>query len=182
MPVVGGYLAYIGYFCIQAGTSLCISESMMGFADWNLLLDTSNLRLALPGLVTGLLLTITSRIASSSVLPLVMVAIPVLFYFIVWMCETPLEEVREMGWIGQTSPAVPISDVFQIIDFSKVRWDLIVDIIPTWFGMVFVVSFASCLDVAAISIDMGQPLDTNRYVLNLERRFLRNLMLTLKTQ
>ena len=29
MPVVGGYLAYIGYFCILAGTSLCISQPMM---------------------------------------------------------------------------------------------------------------------------------------------------------
>lgn len=28
-------------------------------------------------------------------------------------------------------------------------------------GMVFVVSFSSCLDVAAISMDMGQALDTN---------------------
>lgn len=28
-------------------------------------------------------------------------------------------------------------------------------------GMVFVVSFSSCLDVAAISMDMGEALDTN---------------------
>jgi hypothetical protein len=28
-------------------------------------------------------------------------------------------------------------------------------------GMVFVVSFSSCLDVAAIAMDMGEALDTN---------------------
>ncbi len=34
MPVVGGYLAFIGYFCLMAGTALCISESMMDLKDW----------------------------------------------------------------------------------------------------------------------------------------------------
>jgi hypothetical protein len=80
--------------------------------------------------------------------------------------------------------AVPVSDLFHLIDFKRVRWDLIFDILPTWSGMVstvigfarpsihnhsrcvdtqiFVVSFASCLDVAAISLDMGEALDTNR--------------------
>jgi MFS superfamily sulfate permease-like transporter len=49
-----------------------------------------------------------------------------------------------------------------LVNFGQVRWDLIANILPTWVGMVFVVSFASCLDVAAISIDMGEALDTNR--------------------
>ena len=166
MPVVGGYLAYIGYFCILAGTSLCISQPMMNLRDWSLLLDEKNLKLAIPGLITGLVLTLTSRLATSSgTLPLVMVAIPALFYIIISVCGISLEEARGSGWVGETSPTVPMSDLLHIVDFSVVRWDLILEIIPTWFGMVFVVSFASCLDVAAISIDMGQPLDTNRYVL-----------------
>jgi len=33
--------------------------------------------------------------------------------------------------------------------------------VPTWLGMVLVVAFASSLDVAAISMDMGEALDTN---------------------
>ena len=167
MPVVGGYLAYIGYFCILAGTSLCISQPMMDLGDWALLFDKSNLVLAIPGLATGVVLTLISRMATNSgTLPLVMVAIPAAFYVIISLCGVSLEEARESGWVGETSPPVPMSELVHIIDFSIVRWDLIGDIIPTWFGMVFVVSFASCLDVAAISIDMGKPLDTNRYVLN----------------
>jgi Sulfate permease family len=165
MPVVGGYLAFIGYFCVQAGTSLCISKPMMSIVDWNLLLDPQNLLLAGPGLVAGLILTLTSRLATNSgVLPCVMVIIPAVFYIILWVSGTSLEEAREVGWVGETSPSVPISDLLHLIDFGQVRWDLVSDIIATWFGMVFVVSFASCLDVAAISIDMGQPLETNRYV------------------
>jgi hypothetical protein len=166
MPVVGGYLAFIGYFCVQAGTSLCIGKPMMSIVDWDVLFDPHNLLLATPGLLAGLVLTLTSRLATNSgVLPLVMVAIPALFYVILWICGTSLNEARDMGWVGETSPPVPMSDLLKLIDFRQVRWDLILEIIPTWFGMVFVVSFASCLDVAAISIDMGKPLDTNRSVI-----------------
>ncbi|KAL3913920.1 MAG: hypothetical protein SGILL_006302, partial [Bacillariaceae sp.] len=163
MPVVGGYLAFIGYFCVQAGTSLCISKPMMSIVDWSLLMDPKNLLLAGPGLAAGVVLTLTSRLANNSaVLPIVMVLIPALFYIVLYACGSTLEQAREEGWVGETSPSVPISELFHLIDFRQVRWDLISEIIPTWCGMVFVVSFASCLDVAAISIDMGQPLETNR--------------------
>eukprot|EP00978_Attheya_sp_CCMP212_P023724 scaffold73176_cov41-Attheya_sp.AAC.3 len=39
MPVVGGYLAFIGYFCLEAGVALCISEAMVGLQDWAYLLQ-----------------------------------------------------------------------------------------------------------------------------------------------
>ena len=48
---------------------------------------------------------------------------------------------------SDVSPPVPVKDLFLLVDFSLVRWDLIGEILPTWVGMVFVVSFASCLDV-----------------------------------
>jgi hypothetical protein len=32
--------------------------------------------------------------------------------------------------------AVPVDDLFHLIDFKQVRWDLIFDILPTWNGMV----------------------------------------------
>lgn len=161
---LGGYLGFIGYFCVEAGTSLCIGEPMMTIKDWDLLFDRSNLKLAIPGLITGLVLTLTSRLArKSTTLPSVMVAIPALFYIIVWLCGSNIEEVREGGWVGETSPSVSPTELLHLINFKQVRWNLLLDLVPTWLGMVFVVSFASCLDVAAISIDMGKPLDTNRY-------------------
>ena len=71
---------------------------------------------------------------------------------------------------SEVAPPVPVSDLFTLVDYSLVRWDLIRAILPTWMGMVFVVSFGSCLDITAISVDMGssspsslmEPLDTNR--------------------
>jgi MFS superfamily sulfate permease-like transporter len=163
MPVIGGYLAFIGYFCLEAGVALCISETMTEVKDWAYLIDPENLLLAAPGLGVGLILTLISRKATSdAALPLSMVAIPALFFFILFVTGIDMDQARDAGWVGAVAPPVPVGDLFSLVDFSLVRWDLIGDIFPTWIGMVFVVSFASCLDVAAISMDMGEALDTNK--------------------
>lgn len=63
----------------------------------------------------------------------------------------------------EVAPPVPAAELFSLVDFSLVRWDLIVQIFPIWLGMVFVVSFGSCLDITAIFVDMGETtLDINR--------------------
>ena len=163
MPVIGGYLAFIGYFCVQAGVALCISQPLISFFDWKYLFQGFSFILALPGLLAALVLTIVSRVPKSdTLLPLCMVLIPALFYVVLVLGGWTLDDAREAGWVGQVAPPTPIQDVLALVDISLVRWDLIGEILWTWAGMVFVVSFASCLDVAAISMDMGEALDTNR--------------------
>lgn len=160
--VVGGYLAFIGYFCCQAGVALCISKALVTFSDWTYLFNERNLMLAAPGLGAGLILTLASRkISNDAALPLIMVSIPASFYALLYFKGESLETAREEGWVGQVAPSVPVSDLIKLIDFSLIQWGCWVKIVTTWIGMVFVVSFASCLDVAAISIDMGEALDTN---------------------
>ena len=58
-----------------------------------------------------------------------------------------LEEARQDGWVGEEVPPVPVSDLLQLVDFKLVHWNLISNCLGTWIGMVFVVSFASCLDI-----------------------------------
>jgi MFS superfamily sulfate permease-like transporter len=153
----------VGYFCLMAGVGLCVSENMTGFSDWAYLLDPNKLKLAAPGLISGLLLTLIGRfVKNDAALPCIMVLIPGAFYIALLLFNISMEEARESGWIGAVSPSVPVTDLFTLVDISIVRWDCIFDILPTWVGMVFVVSFASCLDVAAISMDMGEALDTNK--------------------
>ncbi|KAL7522385.1 hypothetical protein ACHAWX_007050 [Stephanocyclus meneghinianus] len=162
LPVVGGYLAFIGYFCLEAGVALCINDTIMKPSDWALLLDEHSLLLAIPGILSGIALTAVARkCEDEAMLPISMVVIPVIFYIVLLAGGWSLEEAREGGWVGETSPPVPVVDLFHLVDIGKVRWDLFKDLIPIWLGMTFVVSFSSCLDVAAISMDMGQALDTN---------------------
>lgn len=137
MPVVGGYLAFIGYFCLEAGVALCISESIMVPSDWRYLLDPQNLLLAIPGLVAGLCMTLVSRkVENDAALPLFMVLIPSIFYIIIFAAGIGMDGAREGGWVGEVAPPVPISDLFKLVDFSQVQWSLVCDILPTWIGMV----------------------------------------------
>jgi SulP family sulfate permease len=105
MPVVGGYLAFIGYFCLTAGVGLCISESMMAPADWAYLLEPHNLIFAIPGLVSGLCMTIVSRkMESDAALPLLMVIIPSVFYVVIFSTGIGLDGARQGGWVGDVAP------------------------------------------------------------------------------
>jgi len=161
--VVGGYLAFIGYFCLEAGVALCISKSMMGIAGWAQLWDQQALILAAPGVACGLALTLVSRnIENNVALPLAMVVVPCAFYCILWVLGLELADARKYGWIGEVTEPVPVTDLFNLVDLSKVHWNLVAPCFSTWIGMVFVVSFSSCLDVAAISMDLGEALDVNK--------------------
>ncbi|KAL7544042.1 hypothetical protein ACHAXR_013481 [Thalassiosira sp. AJA248-18] len=163
MPVIGGYLAFIGYFCLEAGVALCIGKPMTELSDWRYLLDPHSLLLATPGLLSAALLTIISRKADNdAILPITMVAIPATFYAVLLIFGISLDEAREDGWVGEEVPPVPVQDLFHLVDFKLVHWNLVSKCVGTWVGMVFVVSFASCLDIAAISMDMGEALDTNQ--------------------
>ncbi len=164
MPVVGGYLAFIGYFCFQAGVALCISQPMTQVQDWALLLQWPLLKLALPGLAAAAVFTYIARSPKYDAwLPLAMMAVPAAFYIVVCgITRVGLDGAREQGWVGPESPSVPVSELFHLVDWSLVHWSCVADLLLTWVGMVFVVSFASCLDVAAIAMDMGEALDTNK--------------------
>lgn len=135
MPVVGGYLAFIvsssrvciaflyvrvrclkrlivvslqnqGYFCLEAGIGLAISEPMTTLKDWVYVLNLEAVLLATPALLSGLVLTWLSRYSTNdAALPLAMVAIPALFYVVISITGAGLEGAREGGWVGGTSTA-----------------------------------------------------------------------------
>ena len=160
LPVVGGYLAFIGYFCVIAGIGLCISTSMIDgsfITDIQILSDKHAFMLALPGLMAGLLMMLVARFAQSeAALPMTMVAIPLSFYIVLYVCGFTLDDARQGQWVGDIQPTSSISSLLKLVDFNLVRWDLVFSsrCLSVWVGMVFVVSFSSCLDVAAISMDM----------------------------
>lgn len=77
MPVVGGYLAFIGFFCGLAGLSLMAGVQVTNIAHLPLLLHPRPLLLLLPGLLIGVgtylaLLTIRSPFVLPATLALIL--------------------------------------------------------------------------------------------------------------
>ena len=146
LPVVGGYLAFIGYFCFEAGMALCVGATIMKPSDWLILFNAHHLMLAFPGILAGICLTIVARkCENDAILPLSMVIIPTSFYVILYFSGMSISDAREEGWVGQTLPPVPVQDMFHLVHFSLVRWSLIPQIMPTWAGKnLCLLTFITC--------------------------------------
>ncbi|CAM9352702.1 unnamed protein product, partial [Choristocarpus tenellus] len=163
MPVVGGYLAYIGYFCGQAGLGFVAGIDIKGLQDLYLLAEPRALGLALPTVGAGLVLFLClRRFPSVLTLPLLMVAILVAFFSTLALTGTSLEEARVLGWISEESPSLPWTEAWSFFDISSVRWGVFIRVMPNLLAMTLVVAFSSCLDIAAIEMEMGSPLDYDR--------------------
>ena len=129
-------LVLVFIVCVEAGVALCIGHTIMKPSDWSNLFNSHALTLALPGFLAGIFLTYVARKCSDeAMLPISMVIIPTLFYLFLFFRGWSIEDAREGGWVGEESPPVPVQDLFHLVDFGKVRWGLITEIIATWAGM-----------------------------------------------
>ncbi|KAJ0403528.1 hypothetical protein P43SY_010071 [Pythium insidiosum] len=162
MPVVGGYLAYIGLFCLYAGLSLSTGLVINDFTSLLQLLTVQNIVLSVPGLIGGaLLLVVSQRCENSFALPACILGMPIAFYLLLWLTGETVQDARGYGWVAPDAPPATILEMWDLFDFEQVYWSVMPKQITTWLGMVFVVAFSSCLDVAAIEMDMGKRLDIN---------------------
>ncbi|POM63083.1 hypothetical protein PHPALM_27678, partial [Phytophthora palmivora] len=72
-----------------------------------------------------------------------------------------LDDARNGGWIDSGEDPATVTDLVNLFNFSQVYWSQLPKQFGTWVGMVFIVAFGSCLDIAAIELDMGTKLDFN---------------------
>jgi hypothetical protein len=61
MPVVGGYLAYIGFYCLEAAVSTMTDQDIEGIKDWPKVFHKDYLILMTPGIIFGALLLLMSQ-------------------------------------------------------------------------------------------------------------------------
>ena len=99
LPVVGGYLGYVGYFCLAAGIGQGAGVEVASLASWaNLLAPAALARLA-PTLAAAAVLVITmARARGPWALPAVLVALPAAFYAVLLATGTSLAEAQDAGW------------------------------------------------------------------------------------
>ena len=175
LPVVGGYLGYIGYFLMISG--FCIAadvkgESLKSYADlfdveqewWN-----SNLfKTLVTAACVAFIHLVVSFIKHPVSLPAVLTFIPIVYYTVLFVSGGSFEDARRHGWIqdppGGSDNTASFSDVWRLGHIEELPnyLDLIPKHMKTIIPLFFLVAFGSCLDVAAIQQDYTKDIDYDR--------------------
>lgn len=164
LPVVGGYLGYIGYFCLAAGASLGTGLNVDSFTTWAQFFVTDTELLSKLALTVGfafILYYIAYRVEHVVALPGVLVATPILFFVILFLFGIPLDDARAHGWLPypDSDPTWGMQCFRLYRGFQGIDWRAVIHELPTMVGLFCVVSFGSVLDIAAIQTEQPTPLD-----------------------
>ena len=185
VPVVGGYLAYIGFYCGQAGLAMMSGVEVTHLRDWPKLFHGSGPAKMCVGVVVASAIVCTSSVAEkrawsraskSLIMPLVLVATCFVFYAMLYVRASTLAEARSEGWVGALPAPSTSKEDTGWRNVAVLRpWALYAPrntnevqravgrvaprLIPSWLAMVCVVAFSSSLDVAAVEMELGSPLN-----------------------
>ncbi|KIY98753.1 hypothetical protein MNEG_9207 [Monoraphidium neglectum] len=166
LPVVG---AYLSYFCLASGVGLSTGIQIEGFSTWLELLTQGADGLA-PTLASALvIITTMSRARSPWALPGVLVALPLAFHAVLLWAGVTLADAQDAGWAlkpeGNGSQQFwELYGMFNIRDlsFDGIYLPALVKQLPKMLALFLVMTFGSCLDVAAIQAEVPIPIDFNR--------------------
>jgi sulfate permease, SulP family len=155
---VGGYLAFIGWFCGLAGVGV-----MAGTSEVTLqVVFSEKLIFILPGVLGGFMVyTAATKLRHMAALPVSIIIEILLFYVILWATGTSVAEATSAGWIRKMDPPQPWYHTWDYLRFDIVDWSVLPALAVTEIGMIFVVALSSSLDVAAIELELRCPLNYN---------------------
>ncbi|KAJ0395928.1 hypothetical protein P43SY_009333 [Pythium insidiosum] len=163
-PVIGGYLAFIGFFMVKGGLTLMTGANLSGgIGAWAQLLTVHNLALLAPGAICGVLLVaVTARFQHFAVFPCCLVLMPVLFFIALWTTGHSMEDARAYGYFSPDTTTISLVEVYKLFDFSSIHWEVMFPRqLPTLLSMFLVIAFASSLDIASICMGTSSAMDYN---------------------
>jgi MFS superfamily sulfate permease-like transporter/CRP-like cAMP-binding protein len=168
LPVIGGQIVFIAAFCFRAGVALSVGHDLDSLQAWGDLYDPHSVVLVLPGILAGVGFSAVARSFKHFLaLPLAMVCVPLAFYGVLYLGGETMDGARDFGWLGPSNvPAswqssLALYQVWPLSSLGGIEWWVLPYQLPTLLGMIFVVSFSSCLDIVAIEMDGGRPLNKN---------------------
>lgn len=161
-PVVGGYLAFIGFFCGQSALSLLSGIQVSNPLQWYKFMHLKPVLLMAPGLIGGCGIYVAVRkIKHMAVLPVSIALIMTSFYVILHFAGVTLEDAKDMGLMSRADAPPAWNHTWDFIKFELVVWEALPSQALTVCSMIFVVALSSSLDIAAIDLEVPKPLAYN---------------------
>jgi MFS superfamily sulfate permease-like transporter/CRP-like cAMP-binding protein len=169
LPVMGGYLAFVGYFCIASGIGLGVSVEIGSLSSWSGLFDRLPLIKLIPTLASCVAMVFTLEKTNHPLaLPLVLISLVAVFHIVLAVTGITLVDAQASGWV--MPPAEKAVEFWKLWDLYNLQdWKLSGIYFPAMFrqlgkaaGLLLVVVFGSCMDIAAIQQDVPYKIDFNK--------------------
>lgn len=150
-PVVGGYLGYIGYFCLVAGFQIATNKAYPTPLSLIQLFDVDLLpRVALLAVFTAVLSYVNFCVGNEMVMPVTLTVLPMLFWISVACLGVSTEDCIKGGWLPAPTETPGGFGAFVLFDPDLVHWSHLTKQGVSILGLIIVVAFGSSLDVAAV--------------------------------
>ncbi|GKY95087.1 hypothetical protein MPSEU_000472800 [Mayamaea pseudoterrestris] len=157
--VIGGYLAFIGWFCGIAGIGLMANVSQATLTPTLVLRHSDKVA---PGIAGGMVIyALVRRYRHMAVLPACIVVMLGIFYMTMWLFGATFDDVTRDGWIRTTDEPPQLRRTWDYLRLDLVNWSGLPRLVTSELGMIFIVALSSSLDVAAIELELNDQLDYN---------------------
>jgi sulfate permease, SulP family len=161
-PVVGGFLAGIGWLLLKGGIYVA-SEILPSSSPMSDLVEASALQRWLPALAFGAVLLISVRVVKRPLVIPAVIAIG-LGLFVIGMVATgsSIEDVRDGGWLLGPFDTARLWQPWSLRALGGADW---LSVLESWTGIVtavFVATIAILFNISGTEIVLDRDLDTNR--------------------
>ncbi|KEY71033.1 hypothetical protein S7711_00857 [Stachybotrys chartarum IBT 7711] len=157
-----GCIGGVGWFLVATGfeVSARLDSSLQYDLDTLHKLAQSDTVLlwVLPLVLAILMFYGQAKVASKYFLPLYILAIPIIFYFLVFAINgLDTDRLRDGGWIFEGPPAdEPWWYFYTLYKFKLVRWDAIAETIPAMLALTFFGILHVPINVPALALNCGE--------------------------
>ena len=161
-PVVGGFLAGMGWLLVEGGIYLAAGGSLFYNEVGDLIGATPATRWA-PALAFGVLLLIGTRVIKHPLVIPAVIVIGVGAFFIAMVATGgSIDDVRADGWLFGSFDSGPLWKTWTLNAFTAADWP---SVLQTWVAIIaalFVATIATLFNIAGSEQLLDRDLETNR--------------------
>lgn len=161
-PVAGGFLAGTGWLLLVGGIST-MSRLPFSFADMPALFTPQTLLFWLPGLALGaLILGLSTRIRHYLFMPVMIIAIIVVFFIVAAIFGLSPSELSAEGWLLGPFPDGRLWQPVSAAELVAVEWSALWPQLPNLIGAVIISAIALLLNASGLELAFNRDIDLNR--------------------
>ncbi|MEB3283585.1 MAG: SulP family inorganic anion transporter [Lyngbya sp.] len=161
-PVVGGFLAGVGWLLFKGGIEVTTGIEI-SFSQLPILFHSDLLFRWLPGLIFAVvLLLISRRYKHFLILPVSLILAVSLFYLVLALTQTSFAEATAQGWLLGPFPEGNSWQLLGLGEIKTANWSLIFDQVGSMGAIVVITTLELLLTASSMELITNREIDLNR--------------------